>query len=51
MKKNRHTLHRLFALSICTALLSCNSWAATQSNNAKPNPLKNVYFGEQHVHA
>jgi len=37
----------VFTLSVlCSALISANAIAA----KSKPNPLNNVYFGEQHLH-
>jgi len=52
--------HRYFRLSAISVLFSClfatHAWAqgsvgepGDESN--KPNPLKNVYFGEQHLHS
>jgi hypothetical protein len=40
---------------ICSALLTCGAWAADSIGEpgrveGKTNPLKNVYFGEQHLH-
>ena len=42
----------LFALSIlCSALFAAGVLAAdTVGDFGKPNPLNNVYFGEQHLH-
>jgi hypothetical protein len=42
-------------LSLFAALLATNAWAQTSAGepgrgSGKPNPLKNVYFGEQHLH-
>ena len=40
---------------LCSALLVTGAWAADSAgepgrSSGKPNPLKNVYFGEQHMH-
>jgi hypothetical protein len=40
---------------LCLALLASGAWAADSigepgRSSSKPNPLKNVYFGEQHMH-
>ena len=46
----------LFSLSLlCTALFVTGAWAADSAgepgrSSGKKNPLKNVYFGEQHMH-
>ena len=40
---------------LCLTLFAAGSWAADPigepgRSSGKPNPLKNVYFGEQHLH-
>jgi hypothetical protein len=45
----------LITAALCSALCANGSWAADSSgepgrSTGKANPLKNVYFGEQHMH-
>jgi hypothetical protein len=52
MKRNTSIL---FISLLCYALLTTGAWAADSAGEpgrveAKANPLKNVYFGEQHIH-
>ena len=40
---------------LCSVLFACGAFAADTAgepgrSSGKPNPLKNVYFGEQHMH-
>ena len=50
------TRTRILTLSVlCSALISTNALAADSigepgRESGKPNPLKNVYFGEQYMH-
>ena len=48
---------RLLSISLlCTALCVTGAWAAADPvgkpgrSAYKPNPLNNIYFGEQHLH-
>lgn len=55
-------MRRLFTAALCLALIGAAGIALAQQGrsigepgrtnklSAKPNPLKNVYFGEQHIH-
>jgi hypothetical protein len=45
----------LITSALCSALFASSSWAADSigepgRSSGKANPLKNVYFGEQHLH-
>ena len=55
-RKIMKTRTRILTLSVlCSALIGANALAADSigepgCGSGKPNPLKNVYFGEQHMH-
>jgi uncharacterized protein DUF3604 len=55
MKYNTRTSKYLITSALCAALSGAGAWAADSAgepgrSSGKPNPLKNVYFGEQHLH-
>ena len=55
MKNKTSRVFRSSLLPLCTALLASYIWAANSTgepgrSSGKPNPLNNVYFGEQHLH-
>lgn len=55
MRNNIRTSSYLITFALCAALSSASAWAADSigepgRSSGKANPLKNVYFGEQHLH-
>ncbi len=55
MKNKTNSIFCFSLLPLCTAVLVSNTWALDLSgepgrSSGKANPLKNVYFGEQHMH-
>ncbi len=48
-------MNRNICIIVCSALFATGAWAADSAgepgrSSGKPNPLNNVYFGEQHLH-